>query len=1517
MPVDKSNVENIHALTPMQEGLLFHALMEPRSTAYFEQLCWRVRGQLDLPLFEAAWNDVIRRHAPLRSLFVHEGADRPLQVVLREHPLKIASVDVRGSDAEARAAVFRAADRARAFTPAKEPPLRVTVLQLAGDRYEIVWSHHHLMLDGWSVGIVLSELAEVCRARRAGTRPALPSVTPAARYVKWLDTRDREGSAGFWERLLAGVTGRTTIPHTRTSLESAAAPRGVVGFDLDRETTAALNGVAARRGVTGPLVMQAAWAVLLARHNDTTEIVFGSVVSGRTPDLPGIERMVGNFINTIPVRVEVRPDATFAELLAAMHRDAAAAEPHQHTALSRVHGVSRMKHDLFGTLVSFANYPVAQQDPATGALGFVVEEVSYTEQTHYDVDVQCIPGDSLRVRITYKSEAYERAQMEALAGHFRAVVTALVGDADATLGSVDLLAPAERARLLGDVPAAGPALRETGGLVDAFERQVSADPNRLAVVAADGRLTYGEVRERARHLASRLRAAVELQPDDRIGLLLDRGVALPVGILAALEAGGCYVPLEPSLPPDRLRYILSNAGCRVVVAGARTIEVARACGDIPLVDVDGLAPAAAAESRPRANGSNAAYVIYTSGSTGQPKGVMIEQHSVLNLVDGLRARVFDRYAGPLRVALVASYGFDASVQQIFSTLLLGHTLVIVDDGTKRDGAAMNRFLVEHDLDVFDGTPTLLQIMANAEGFGALRQRARHALIGGEALPAALMRRVVGAGDGIVVSNVYGPTECCVDATEHLIDRAPDAAAATVSIGTPLPNVHVLILDRTGHLAPIGARGELYIAGAGVGRGYLQDDAANEAKFVTSPLMPGVRLYRTADAARWLPDGTLECLGRLDDQVKVRGVRIELGEIEHQLVRHPSVAQAAAVVLRGPQGEDELHASLVLVAPVQVDALRAHLGQTLPEALIPARFFQTTAFPRTSSGKLDRRMLVERGLGEPLHIGSDYVEPVSEVEKQIVDAWQTVLDQPRVGIDDNYFSLGGDSIKAIQLVSRLLRHNLRVELRDVFRYPTIRRLAPHVVATDSPSTARARSDITVAPLLPAQARFFADHTVEPGRFHHAVLLDATSRLDPTAVARAFATLRDRHESLRVTFRSGGASGPQEQAAAAPGGPPPDVAVFDLRDRDDAWATLQAHADTLQAGVDLSTGPLFRLAIFREEAGDRLLIVVHHLAIDVVSWRVLIEELEVLWRAADSTHDELPPLTDSVLHCAVEIRRPADEAEVTSAREYWDAIDARVLRQIDAATADRSARYRDQVRTQVTLPPEETACLLTRVNQAYNTTTEDILLAALARALHAQMGHVETPITLEHHGRDAIAGVDASRTIGWFTSLFPFVLELDPARDLAFHIKATKEALRAVPQRGIRYGLLRYCGDRAAPGSRPPRPAISFNYLGQIDAGAAGAMFRVVPEPIAGWVNPDAACLAEIEISAAVSGGVLGLTLAYNHLRFAADRMQALLACWRTELGAAVEHCRTRTVTEVTPADLTYAGLSVDELEDMFS
>ena len=1489
----RTDVENIYPLTPMQQGMLFHALLEPRSQAYFEQLSWRVRGELDVVAFEAAWNALIERHASLRSMFVHEGTDTPLQVVLRSRPIAVARLDLRCVDAERGVHAYKDADRARPFLLGREPLLRVAVLRLAEDGFEIVWSHHHIALDGWSVGLVIAELLDLYRGLRAGQPAALPTAAPFARFVKWLQGRDQEAAARFWAKRLGRYAERVTIPHTRTGAVPAAEQRGTLSFSLGTACTARLQELAARRGATLAVVLHAIWALLLGRYADTNDVVFGSVVSGRPPEVPDVERIVGNFINTIPVRVHLDRAATFDELVDTMQREAGEAGPHQHAALARVQSAHRLEEGLFGTLVSLANYPV---DPRlTGEaglpdLGFAVEAVTHLEQTHYDLDVQFVPAADLQVRITYAAGRYEPAQVAAIEGHFLAVAEEVTRRAGIRLDQIDILSASERAAIRGTAaPEAAPGPTDT--LVDAFERCAARVPDRIAVVAAGESLTYAELDRRANALAHRLRALVPIEPDAVVAVLAGRGTELAVALLAVLKAGAAYLPLEPSLPRERIAYIVADARCLAVIASGAAVAGARAAVAVPVLDARDpdarLELAVGALVRP----ADLAYVIYTSGSTGRPKGVMIEHHSVVNLVRGLEAHVYERYPGALRVALLASYGFDASVQQIFAALLLGHTLVVVDEATRRDGAALNRFLRESRVDVIDATPTLLGMMARSEGFDAVCGSVRHALVGGEPLPWDLADQVVRPG-GMAVSNVYGPTECCVDATAHLVNRLPGERAGSVPVGAALPNVAVFVVDRAGHLAPRGARGEICIAGRGVGRGYVNDEALTATRFVRLPALGGLRAFRTADAGRVLTDGSIECLGRYDDQVKVRGYRIETGEIEHHLATHPGVEQVAVFVAKGEEG-GELHAALVLSTPVTVEALRAHLGEMLPEHMIPSRFLRMDALPRTDSGKLDRKQLATQAAGQALEVGADYAAPSGEIEHALAATWQAVLGTPRVGVDDSYFSLGGDSIKAIQILSRLARQGLRMEIRDLFHHRTIRSLAPFITRAGPAAGAPPRP---AAPqLTAAQARFFAEHLVEPGRFHHAVLLDARGRLDAGGVARAFAAVRDRHEGLRLAFD-------REPRALPAGAPHPYVETV---------TDLPAALPGLLAPFDLAAGNLHRLAIARGAERDRLLVVVHHLCIDGVSWRILIEDLAAALHAAEGPAAEFMADTDTPFAVAAAVAEYGRAGATRAQLAYWREVESRCSPLVDAGDIP-PARHRDRATITLTLDESGTAELLTHANRAYGTSAEDLLLAAFARALHARFGVTATGLTLESHGRHPLPpGVDASRTIGWFTSLYPFVLAVDPGRDLGHQVKSVKEALRAVPDRGLAYGVLRYLG--GAP--LGARPQVSFNYLGQMDADP-GAPLAMSPQAVEGGVHPDAACLAELEVSALALAGYMRLALAFNAARFDIAAMRELLEAWRREIAVVVAFCAGRPQGELTPSDLSYARLSVDDLENLF-
>ena len=1495
----KIKIQNIYPLTSMQEGMLFHALLEPNSPAYFEQLSWSISGNFDVAAFEASWNKLIERHAVLRSMFVHEGTERPVQVVLESRPISVLEFDIRGPQADNSIETYRASDIEKPYVLGRDPLLRVMVLRIAAERFEVVWSHHHIILDGWSIGLLITELLEIYRAHRMNIAPELVIAPSFATFVNWLQAQDRDAALAYWARRLKNCDEPTSIGCTQLVDASLNSSRGTVDFKLGVSATQELNALATTRETTLAMVLQAIWALLLSRYTDREDVVFGSVVSGRPPEIPGVERMVGNFINTIPVRIQLDGDQTFSDLLAMMQLDAADANAFQHLALSEILAQSQLGDALFGTLVSFANYPV---DPKlTGQagwsnLGFYVDAAHQAEQTHYDVDVQFIPAPDLQVKISYASQFHCAAQMKEIEGHFFAVVEAIRTNPDTRLGDIDLLSVDEHLSLIGNINSDEPS-DSTDTLTTAFEKQAALTPGAVAVEAEDAQLTYMELNRRANKLARAIAEATHIKMDTTIAVFVERTTDLPVALLAILKTGAAYVPLDPSLPLERTKKIVSDANCSAIVASSSLTSGAKAISLAPVVEVNENTTKSVLFESAKKNPKDVAYILYTSGSTGLPKGVMIEHCSILNLVDGLASEVYClNKKTSLRVALLASYAFDASVQQIFPALLLGHTLVIVSEETKQNGVRLNRFLAEREIDLFDATPTLLQVMVNSDGFASVQRNVPHALIGGEPLSWDLAAKATNAGS-MRISNVYGPTECCVDASIQLALPDPACAASTVPLGHPMPNVDLIVVGRTGNLAPMGAPGEICIAGMGVGRGYINDPQLTARKFVRSASFGDIRLFRTADCGRKLADGAVEFLGRTDNQIKVRGHRIELEDVERNLLTHEFIEQAGAFVASTSNG-NELRAALVTNAAIDADRLRAHLGRYLPEYMIPARITTIEQLPLTSSGKLDRKSLELAEPGIKLELGTAYAPPQNNVERQLAKVWQTVLQVDRVGIDDNYFSLGGDSIKAIQVLSKILDQGLHMEMQDLFRHRTIRHLAPSVFLSETATPTVSDTQVDVQPsLTAAQARFLTEHLVQPGRFHHALLFEVTITLKAETLSTAFAALRDRHEGLRANFLP-------EPVVAPLGASAPYVREV---------TDLSAVLSDMMAPFDLATEELYRLAIIRSQEGTRLLLVVHHLCIDGVSWRILIEELGILLSSAMTvTSPSLPKPSDGAIRVASHLASHARSTTVKGELAYWQSVEAQCGPLVKLPWHEPSLQS-DMKSLTLMLDASTTDDFLTRANDAYGTSPEDLLLTALARAFITEVDAISTGILLESHGRyPVINGADASRTIGWLTSLFPFVLSVDHQRDVGYQLKTVKEAIRMVPGHGIGYGLLRYLEN--AP--LEVRPQVSFNYLGQLDAGHSHAPLRVLPDVINGNVSPDATTLAEFEVSAFALAGQLNLTLAFSEQQIELNMASALLDNWKSQLVVILEHCSGRVHSELTPTDLSYTDITIDELEDIF-
>ncbi|TYR65651.1 amino acid adenylation domain-containing protein, partial [Streptomyces parvus] len=1469
-----STVEDLYPLSPLQHGLLYHSLQDPGSGVYFQRIEWLLQGTLDADTLRAAWDHAADRHAILRTAIAFDGSGRPLQAVHRDVPVPWTAHDLRdltGERQRARIDELLDADRRQGFDFGSPPLMRVLLLRTADDHHRLVWSFHHLLLDGWSAATLLDDVFGHYHGRTASDRPR-----PYRDHIAWLSEQNMDAAETWWRRTLDGIDEPTPLPlgdSTRTRA-GAADSQGVVRRHADAALTARLDAYARSRRLTVNTLLQGAWSLLLARYTGAEDVVFGTTESGRPADLPGVEDMVGLFINTLPVRVRLDDDEHVDTWLRRIQTEQAESRHYAYAPLPRIQAWTGLRADvpLLPTLLLFENYPLGVVPDSTGH-DLAVSLADAREHTSYALTVAVSPGTELLVECFFDTHRYDAETVDRLAEAFLRLLDGIARSDDPALVA-DLTPVGDTERQLA-LTGGNDTHRELPDLpVHALvAEQARLRPDAVAVAYGETVLTYAELDTRANQLARELRArGVGL--GSPVVVCLRRSVALPVALLAVWKAGAAYVPLDPDYPADRLAFMLDDSGAAAVVTERSCRDRLPAASDAAVVVLDDEADRASVESRPvtdpasGAGPEDLAYVVYTSGSTGRPKGVGVEHRSIVRLVWDAD---YVRLDQDTVVAQAADASFDALTFELWGPLVAGGRVVGISRDTllsPEDLAAELR--ARHVTALFVTTALFNQVVAvNPSAFASLES----VLFGGEAVNPHRVAEVLAAEPPARLVHVYGPTEATTFASWH---EVTGVTGRTVPIGRPIVNTELLILDARQRLVPVGATGELYVGGPGLARGYLGRPGLTAERFVAHPYAtePGARLYRTGDLVRRTEDGSIEFVGRTDHQVKLRGFRIEPGEIEAALTAHPAVRDAV-VIVAGDGRERRLAAYVTLTGDEQPahGELRTFLMRSLPEYMVPAVLVVLDAFPLTPSGKLDRR-----ALPEPELLRTEYTAPSEASELVLSEVWADVLGVDRVGVHDNFFELGGDSILSIQVVARARARGVGITPKLVFDHPTVADLAS-VAGVES---VRAEQGVVTgeAPLTPIQSWFYGLDLPERNHFNQSVLLDV-SGVDREALAAAVEALFTHHDALRL--RSDGTrlwfAEPDGQGLEDAGG---------------------RTADDVQASLDLVNGPVARFVLL---PGDRLLVAVHHMAVDGVSWRILLEDqARACTRAGAGRTVELGAKTTSFKEWAARLRTAADEDE----ESFWDAVPVTEL-PVDHSGGQNTNASAETVT--VELDAERTRLLLTRVPAVYRTQINDVLLTALAQTLAGWTGQDTVTVALEGHGREELFDdVDVSRTVGWFTSLFPVALA-PGGEGPGEALKAVKEQLRAVPRRGVGYGLTH---DLTGIPAR-----LSFNYLGQLEAGAAEGDLPVV-DGARGEEYARAGHRAfAIEVNGSVSGGRLGMDWTYSRELHDPVTIEKLAEEFVVRLRELVDHCLDPRAGGLTPSDVPLAGLdqaALDRLTD---
>ncbi|NOU89219.1 amino acid adenylation domain-containing protein [Paenibacillus sp. LMG 31460] len=1463
-----------------------------------------LEGPLDVEKFRGAFQALVARHDTLRTSFDTVDGE-PVQIV---HPQVELRIPVKEANEEDAAEMLN--DFIHPFNLSKAPLLRVELIRFAAERHLFLFDLHHIISDGTSMGLIVKEFMLLYQGNY------LPEL--AIQYKdfsiwqhEWFGSEVMKRQETFWVEMFGGDVPVLEIPtdYPRPPIQSFEGDKVIV--HTGKELKEALRRLASESGTTLFMVMLAAYNVLLAKYTGQEDIVVGTPIAGRSH--PDLQSIIGMFVGTLALRNRVDGKLPFAEFLAQVKMNMLHVYDNQdypfETLVEQVDVRRDMsRNPLFDTMFVLQNIELEAMvldglSISPGLLDNPIAKFDLTIEARED-------EEGIELCFVYRTKLFKQETVKCMADHFLNILHTAVANPYQTISHMDMLSEAEKRHLLVDLNDTAAQYPEGMTLHELFEVQAAKWPDRIAVVCGGDRLTYRELNERANQLGQEMRS-LSVLPDDRVGLLVDRSLDMIVGILATLKAGGVYVPLDPDYPQDRLQFMLDDSGARVL------LTLPQLTGKVPFngTVLDMSDPALYSGDGSNLESVNQpedmAYIIYTSGTTGQPKGVMIEHRNVVRLM--LNDRMKFDFTERDVWTVFHSFCFDFSVWEMYGALLYGGTCVVVPKSVAQNPKEFAQLLRQEGVTVLNQTPTAFYALIH-EVLGRQDNdlQVRYVIFGGEALNPIMLKPWKAKYPQTQLINMYGITETTVHVTFKEITEQ-DMEISLSNIGRPIPTLTSYIFDSEQRLVPIGVTGELYVGGEGVARGYLNRDELTAERFIANPYKPEERLYRSGDLARLLRSGEMEYLGRIDHQVKIRGHRIELGEIETQLLRHEAIREAVVMALDDEQGQKFLCAYLLLDQDLTVTELRAHASEDLPAYMIPSHFVRLPHMPMTSNGKVDRKALPKPEGG--LKTGAEYIAPRNELEEKLVHIWQEVLGSDRIGIRDNFFDLGGDSIKGIQVASRLFNHGLQLEMKDLFRYPSIEELSSLVALVK-----RQISQETVTGevgLTPIQQWFFDQCFANQHHWNQSVMLHKSDGFDSLALEKALRDLVQHHDALRMVYDE--QDGRIVQLGRGLEGEMYGFERFDFTDHSDTEVRIASAANHIQQSFDLSQGPLLKAALFQTAEGDHLLLAAHHLIVDGISWRILFEDLATSYAQALAGEDTaFQEKTDSFQYWSQRLMAYAESKELLQEIDYWKQLENKSIGSLYKDFAIETCTLGESATAEITLTREQTEHLLKHVHQAYHTEMNDILLTAVGLAVQEWGQTDRIAVQLEGHGREEMMeDVNISRTVGWFTSMYPVVLDLTDG-DLSREIKSVKETLRQVPNKGIGYDILKYLTpeDKRSGLHFKLKPEICFNYLGQFDANLVHDAFGPSPYDMGEPINPNSHRMYPIIMNGMIANGEMSFRFSYSPKQYEESTMQCLSAAFKYHLLRIIDHCRNKEESERTASDFSSKGLTTDDVDDIF-
>ncbi|MFC7560669.1 amino acid adenylation domain-containing protein [Paenibacillus farraposensis] len=1525
----------LFSLSQPQQRIWYTELLYPNRNTSTIIATVKIRGTVRIDALQQAMNQVIANNDSFRiKITAQDGI--PYQYV---EPYTVQTIETLQVTPE-EAGLWLQRHNPQPFSLLDSQLYRFVILQLGPEETWFNFKMHHIISDGVSMNQAVNEITAHYMEIVHGTDKDTPA--KANPYLDFIQVEqsyeqsDRyEKDKTYWTEKFADLPETTGLKsYNPLSLSTAARRESYV---LDHELYRGVTAFCETHKISIFTFFLAALYIYLHKVTGEEDLTVGTLYANRTSKKE--KDTIGMFVSTVATRLLVEPESELLTFLQGVGKEQSSILRHQRYPYNKIIQDLREQQSsldiqrLFGASIQYRTLSFSRFDEAV-----LQVDNDFCGDTVNDFDihmVEMLDDDKLVLYLDYRTELFSEQEIARIIRQFLSVAKHMVQGPQKRIQELSLISDEERTQIVDVFNATAVEYPQDAGIHELFEQQAERTPDQTAIISGSSRLTYGQLNEQANRLAHTLRG-YGVTVEQTVGIVAERSTDMIVGMLAILKAGGAYVPIDPDYPAERVRYLLRDSGAKLLL-----VQRAEQQPD----DYDGivldLSDAAVYETE-EAQGLNSvqreqtesdhtdhthyvnpkngilqagkfgerlAYLMYTSGTTGQPKGVMVEHRNVVRLVKNTNYAQLD---ADTRILQTGAVVFDASTFEIWGALLNGGQLVLVSQDVILDAPKLKEAVRSHGITTMWLTGPLFNQLSQQDL--ELFEGIRELVVGGDVLSVPHINRVLEAHPSLRIINGYGPTENTTFSTTHAITGLQ---TESVPIGRPIHNSTAYVVDRSMQLQPVGAWGELIVGGDGVARGYRNRPDLTVEKFIDSPFRSGERCYRTGDLVRWNADGTLEYKGRIDAQVKIRGYRIELGEVEAQLLKLEAVREAVVIAREDEQGQKQLCAYVVTHADVAANELRSGLNQVLPGYMVPSYFVQLEQLPLTQSGKVD-----SRALPQPegrVDSGEDYVAARNDVERTLVSVWQSVLGIEQIGVLDNFFHLGGDSIKAIQVSSRLLQNGYKLEMRELFQYPTIAELNGRVQQMSRVSD---QGEVTGAvALTPIQHWFIEQQPSKPEHYNQALMLHREDRMDEIALRQALQRMVEHHDALRIAFRQNADGGYEAWNRGVQEGELYSLEVVDFTNEPDFAYVLEAKAGEIQSSICLEEGPLVKLALFRCADGDHLLIVIHHLVVDGVSWRILLEDLASGYeQALRGESVRLPNKTDSFRLWADQLSAYASSTTLEKERAYWQQLEqAGVTQAVLPKDYTRKTQAKPQLRDDRTLTVAwtalETEQFLKQAHRAYNTEANDLLLTALGTAIYEWAGISRVLVNLEGHGREAILpDMDITRTVGWFTSQFPVVLDMDEDRDVGRRIKNVKEGLRRLPHKGIGYGILRYLsaiGEEEAPFA--VEPEISFNYLGQFDQDLKNNAFRMSPFSIGASISDTLTKRYALDINGMITDGVLELTISYSSKTFMKKSIKRLAGLLQESFRQVLAHCMEKELPELTPSDLSFQGLTAGELE----